>query len=254
MEKWSNKVAVVTGANSGLGFAVLKKLAQCGLKVVGLDIEIDAIDKLKDELKDAHVLSKVCDVTKDSCVGDAFDFVEKTLGGVDILVNTARTYRNIGVLDYDKPVSELAYNIDVDFTGAVRCARLAFKSMESRDTYGYIININSNFSNLLTPMTNVELGVYSGACSAISTTSNVMRFELNRLKNRKVRVTNLNLGVVKNTNIFKIARLSVKDESALYTNPTLVPEDLEETVAYLLALPYGVNVSDLTLRATGADV
>lgn len=81
-----------------------------------------------------------------------------------------------------------------------------------------------------------------------------MRFELNRLKNRKVRVTNLNLGIVKNTNIFKIARLSLDDEKALYVNPTLVPEDLEETVAYLLALPYGVNVSDMTLRATGADV
>lgn len=254
MEKWSNKVAVVTGANSGIGFAVLKKLAQCGLKVIGLDIEIDAIDKLKEELSSAVIHSKVCDVTKDACVGDAFEYVEKTLGGVDILVNTARTYRNIGVLDYEKPVSELAYNIDVDFTGAVRCARLAFKSMETRDSYGYIININSNFSNLLTPMSNVELGVYSGACSAITTTSNVMRFELNRLKNRKVRVTNLNLGIVKNTNIFKIARLSLDDEKALYVNPTLVPEDLEETVAYLLALPYGVNVSDMTLRATGADV
>lgn len=173
MEKWSNKVAVVTGANSGLGFAVLKKLAQCGLKVIGLDIEIDAIDKLKDSLKDAQIFSKVCDVTKDNCVGEAFEYVDKTLGGVDILVNTARTYRNIGVLDYDQPISELAYNIDVDFTGAIRCARLAFKSMETRDTYGYIININSNFSNLLTPMNNIELGVYSGACSAISTTSNV---------------------------------------------------------------------------------
>lgn len=254
MEKWSGKVAVVTGANSGIGFAVLKKLAQCGLKVVGFDIEIDAIDRLKGELKDAAIYSKICDVTKDSCVGEGFEYVEKTLGGVDILVNTARTYRNIGVLDYELPVSELAYNVDVDFIGAVRCARLAFKSMETRDTYGYIININANFSNLLTSMSNVELGVYSGACSAISTTSNVMRFELNRLKNRKVRVTNLNIGVVKNTNIFKIARLSLDDEKALYVNPVLVPEDLEETVSYLLALPYGVNVADMTIRATGADV
>lgn len=183
MEKWSSKVAVITGANSGLGFAVLKKLAQCGLKVAGLDIEIDAIEKLKEELKDAQIYSKVCDVTKDNCVADAFDFVDKTLGGVDVLVNTARTYRNIGVLDYEQPVSELAYNIDVDFTGAIRCARLAFKSMETRDTYGYIININSNFSNLLTPMKNIELGVYSGACSAISTTSNVScTFSLRRVQ------------------------------------------------------------------------
>lgn len=175
MEKWTSKVAVVTGANSGIGYAVSKKLAQLGLKVVGLDIEIDAIEKLKDELKGVEIYAKVCDVTKSDCVEAAFEYVEKTFGGVDVLVNTARTYRNIGVLDYEQPVSELAYNIDVDFTGAIRTSRLAFKSMETRDTYGYIININANFSNHLTPLKNIELGVYSGACSAISTTSNVRR-------------------------------------------------------------------------------
>lgn len=74
------------------------------------------------------------------------------------------------------------------------------------------------------------------------------------MKNRKVRIANLNLGVVKNTNIFKTARLSADAEKALYVNPVLEPSDIEETIAFLLTLPYGVNVSDLTLRATGADV
>jgi NADP-dependent 3-hydroxy acid dehydrogenase YdfG len=81
-----------------------------------------------------------------------------------------------------------------------------------------------------------------------------MRYELNRIKNRKVRVSNLNLGVVKNTNIFKTARLSSDAEQALYVNPVLEPTDIEETVGFLLALPYGVNVSDMTVRATGADI
>ena len=74
------------------------------------------------------------------------------------------------------------------------------------------------------------------------------------MKNQKVRISNLNLGVVKNTNIFKVARISADDEKALYTNPVLEPEDIEDTVAFLLTLPYGVNVSDMTVRATGADV
>lgn len=254
MEKWQGKVAVVTGGNSGIGLAILKKLAQSGLKTVGFDIEVDNIEKLKDELKNVQIFEKVCDVTKDESVEAAFEWAEKALGGVDILVNTARTYRNVGVLEYGKPVRELSYNIDVDFIGSVRCSRLAYKSMETRDTYGYIINVNANFSNLLTPLKDIELGVYSGACSALATTSNVMRYELNRLKNRKVRVSNLNLGVVKNTNIFKTARLSSDAENALYVNPVLEPSDIEETVGFLLALPYGVNVSDMTVRATGADV
>jgi NADP-dependent 3-hydroxy acid dehydrogenase YdfG len=81
-----------------------------------------------------------------------------------------------------------------------------------------------------------------------------MRYELNRNKNRKVRVSNLNLGVVKNTNIFKTARLPSETENALYVNPVLEPTDIEETISFLLALPYGVNVSDMTVRATGADI
>lgn len=173
MDKWQNKVAVVTGANSGLGLAILRKLAQSGLKAIGLDIEVDHIEKLKDELKGVQVFEKVCDVTKDECVESAFEWVEKTHGGVDILVNTARTFRNIGVLDYEQPVRELAYNIDVDYTGAIRCARLAFKSMETRDTYGYIINVVTNFADH--PVKDLELGVYTGAGNALATTSNVCR-------------------------------------------------------------------------------
>lgn len=81
-----------------------------------------------------------------------------------------------------------------------------------------------------------------------------MRYELNRLKNRKVRIANLNVGVVKNTNIFKIARVSADDEKALYNaNPTLSPEDIESTIEFLLVLPYGVNVSEMTVRATGGS-
>lgn len=81
-----------------------------------------------------------------------------------------------------------------------------------------------------------------------------MRYELNRAKNRKVRVANLTLGVVKNTNIFKTARLSSDAEAQLYVNPVLEPSDIEETIGFLLSLPYGVNVSDMTIRATGADI
>lgn len=179
MDKWQNKVAVVTGANSGLGLAILKKLAQSGVKVVGLDIEVDQIEKARDQLSGVQINERVCDVTKDDCVEAAFEWIGKSLGGVDILVNTARTFRNIGVLDYDQPIRELAYNIDVDYTGAIRCARLAYKSMEQRDVYGYIINVVTNFADH--PIKDLELGVYTGAGNALATTSNVSSFSADKM-------------------------------------------------------------------------
>jgi NADP+-dependent farnesol dehydrogenase len=91
MEKWNKSVAVITGANYGNGFATLKKLAESGITVVGLDIVTDAIETLKKEK--VHAIK--CDVTKDDQTEAAFKWVEQTLGGVDILINNAGIISNL---------------------------------------------------------------------------------------------------------------------------------------------------------------
>jgi NADP+-dependent farnesol dehydrogenase len=94
MEKWNKSVAVITGANYGNGFATLKKLAESGITVVGLDIVTDAIETLKKE-KNLKVHAIKCDVTKDDQTETAFKWVEQTLGGVDILINNAGIISNL---------------------------------------------------------------------------------------------------------------------------------------------------------------
>lgn len=210
MLKWIKKVAIVTGANSGNGFAILKQLAEQGLVVVGLDINIDAIDKLKEGNGCLKINSMMCDVTKDESVEAAFRWVEDKFGGVEILINNAGMLRDIGkcgsplpfmvlnkihslvsvgILEHDKPMSELAKNVDLNFTAVVRCARLAFKSMESRGAYGMIINMNSVYGHYVAPIKLMNVGVYPGTKHAITATSEVMRRELIRVENHKVRVT-----------------------------------------------------------------
>lgn len=189
MEKWSKKVAIVTGANSGNGFAILKRLAEQGVVVVGFDINIEAIKRLSEENSNLNIFSVLCDVTRDESVETAFKWVDDELGGVDILINNAGMLKDIGILEHDKPMSELAMNVEVNFTAIVRCARLAFKSMESRDTYGMIINMNSVLGHYVAPIKLVNAGVYPGTKHAVTATSEVMRRELIRMENHKVRVT-----------------------------------------------------------------
>lgn len=254
MERWKGKVAIVTGANSGNGFATLKKLAQEGIVVVGLDVAIDDIEKLVEQEKSLKIHSLKCDITKDDLVEAAFEWVEKTLGGVDILVNNAGILAGVGVLEYSKPMSKLTQVIDLNFTAVVRCARLALKSMEARDSHGYIININSVYGHSVARFyDNGKLGVYPGTKYAVTATTEVMRQELINSNNKKVRVTSLSPGVV-STNIFRAAGLSQKLVSSYLENPHLFPEDIADNIAYLLSTPLHVNISEITIRPTGGEI
>lgn len=251
MEKWRGKVAIVTGGNSGNGFATLKKLAQEGIIVVGFDIAIEAIEKLKDE-KNLKIHCYKCDITNDDLVGAAFDWVEKTLGGVDILVNNAGMFKDAGIFELHKPITELTKVIDLNFTALIRCSRYAMKSMESRDSLGYIININSVCGHkAFAVFGDFHIGAYPGTKFAVTATTEVMRMELINMGNKKVRVSSLSPGVVK-TNIFEAAGLSKEKEDAmLRDNPHMQPEDIADNVAYLLSTPPHVNITEITVRSTG---
>lgn len=254
MEKWSKSVAIVTGANSGNGFGILKKIAEAGITVIGFDLNTSAIDKLKSAAITSNVHSRVCDVTNEKETEESFHWVEETFGGVDILINNAGTLKSIGILEHAKPMSELAFNIELNFTATVRCTRLAFKSMEKRDSYGYIVNINSIYGQGL-PICpeGMQVGVYPGTKHAITATTEMIRHELIRLKNNKVRITSVSPGVVK-TNIFKAACVSSEVQQALMDSPTLCPEDIGDTIAYLLSTPYHVSVHEITVRATMSEL
>lgn len=247
-------MAIVTGSNSGIGFAVLKKLAEAGIIVVGLDLMVDEIINFKNENSKLKVHSLVCDVTSDEETEASFEWVHNLLGGVDILINNAGCVNSIGILEHKKPMSELASNVDLNFTAVVRCARLAYKSMDIRNTYGYIININSVYGQGLRPVPpGVQLGVYQATKSAITTVTENIRHELIRLSNKRVRVSSVSPGVV-STNIFKAAGLSSLQIDGFLADNHLSPDDIATTLIYLLSTPQNVNVHEITVRATGSEL
>lgn len=254
MEKWSKSIAIVTGANSGNGFGILRKFAAAGITVVGFDVNIDLIERFKTENIKLKVYSRVCDVTDNDQTEKAFKWVDDEFGGVDILVNNAGTLRNVGLLEHQKPMSELAFNVDLNFTAVVRCARLAFKSMEARDVYGYIMNINSVYGHGFPQLASgAQLGVYPSTKFAITAATEIMRLELLALKNRKVRITSISPGVVK-TGIFKAAEFTKEMEEEILSAPFLLPDDIGDTLAYLLLVPYHISIQEITVRATGSEL
>lgn len=95
MDRWKTRVAVVTGATSGIGAAICQELVKCGMVVCGLARRKDKVEQLRLSLfgAEGQLNAVECDITNEQSVKQAYQWIEKTLGGIDLLVNNAGVVR-----------------------------------------------------------------------------------------------------------------------------------------------------------------
>ena len=138
------RVAVITGASSGLGKQMAKGFAEQGADLVILARRIEKLEELRDELekKGVNVLPIKCDVTSTDDINNAAKMAEKTFGKVDILVNCAGSSKDKGVLDMND--EEWDFTIATDETSVFKMTR-AFGNVMKKHKYGRIINIASMY-------------------------------------------------------------------------------------------------------------
>ena len=141
------KVALVTGASYGIGFAIAKGMANAGATIVFNDIKQELVDKglaaYKEEGIDAH--GYVCDVTNEEAVNAFVATVEKEVGVIDILVNNAGIIKRIPMCDMT--AAEFRQVIDVDLNAPFIVSKAVIPSMIKKG-HGKIINICSMMSEL----------------------------------------------------------------------------------------------------------
>ena len=139
-----NKVAVITGASSGLGRQMSKTFAKQGANLVILARRLERLEELKEELSDlgVKVFPIKCDVTSTEDINNAAEEVEKEFGRVDILINCAGSSKDKGVLDMED--DEWEFTIDTDLTSVFKVTR-AFANIMKKNNYGRVINIASMY-------------------------------------------------------------------------------------------------------------
>jgi len=139
-----NKIAVITGASSGLGRQMAKAFAKQGANLVVLARRIEKLEELKLELEkeNIQVLPIKCDVTSTDDINNAASLTEKTFGKVDILVNCAGSSKDKGVLEMSD--EEWDFTISTDLTSVFKVTR-AFANIMKKNNYGRIINIASMY-------------------------------------------------------------------------------------------------------------
>lgn len=138
------KVAVVTGAASGLGHAIAAGLAAHGATVVGADINEAGLAATVERIQNAGgtALGVRCDVSDEASVEALFTEVDATFGRIDILINDAFTpLVRLTPEAYD--LEAWSRSIDVNLTGYFLCARAAGRRMIAQGDGGAIVNMSS---------------------------------------------------------------------------------------------------------------
>ena len=143
----NGKIALVTGASYGIGFAIASGLAAAGAKIVFNDINQELVDKGVAAYKEAGVDAKgyVCDVTNEPAVQAMVKKIEADVGVIDVLVNNAGIIRRMPM--HEMPVEDFRLVIDVDLTAPFIVAKAVIPSMLKKGA-GKIINICSMTSEL----------------------------------------------------------------------------------------------------------
>lgn len=145
MKSFEGRIAVVTGAVQGIGYAIAKKLLEEKLpKLAILDWNGQEIVTVAKNLKavnpEAEIMAVQCDISNGESVNEAFTKIEKTLGGVDILINNAGITR-------DSMFHKMSFQqwddvLRVNLYGTYYCCKAVMKGMRDR-CYGRIVNLSS---------------------------------------------------------------------------------------------------------------
>lgn len=139
--------------------------------------------------------------------------------------------------------------------GVIYCTRAAFASMKNRD-FGYIVNLNSIGGHFIPfPTENVpSYNIYSASKYGVTATNEVLRQELAVSEHaNKIRITSISPGECK-TDMVEASGWKGSVEDYFNVIPYLLPEDVAESVIYVLSTPQRANVTELMIRPTGERV
>ena len=239
-----DKVAIITGASSGIGFATALALSKAGAKVAIGARRVDRLEELANKITEngGEVFYQKLDVTqKSECDNFAKAVLEKW-SSIDILVNNAGLmplsfFKNLKVDEWDKMV-------DVNIKGVLYSTASVINHMKDKKS-GHIVNLSSVAGRIVFPAGSV----YCATKHAVAAFSEGLRQEFSIRSN--IRVTSIEPGVVDTELNNTITDESLKGfvENAKKME-ALHAEDIANAILYAVDSPSHVNVNEILIRPT----
>lgn len=234
----SDRVAVITGASSGIGEATARALAADGHRLALLARRADRIEALAKELGDGSI-AIAADVTNRDSIVAAAERVESELGGADILVNNAGVML-LAPFTSDQQ-AEHRQMVAVNLLGAITATEVFLDQL--RDGGGDLLNISSVAGRTARPGN----AVYAATKWGINGWSEALRQELQP----DVRVTIIEPGAVATELTDHITHAETKQAAKQYVKDLAIkPEDIAEIIAFAVARPRRMTLNEILIRPT----
>ena len=269
-----DKVIIVTGAASGFGKLISEKCAAGGAKVVGVDVSVDALNEVFEGIRAAghEGTTHIADVTDMAQVQAAGQHAVDVYGRIDVIVNNAGVMPLAFFADHERAWEKWHKAIDINIKGVVNGISAVYDTMIKQGR-GQVVNISSIYGNAGTEGS----GVYSATKAAVDVLSDSLRVEaqgrikVTTVKPTGVLGTNLAGGVVNEAAVIGIVGQKgaqfLENAGNLQTGALrpeqmdvdsveywlITPDDLANAVVHVIDQPWGINISDVTVRASGEN-
>lgn len=242
--KLDTKVAIITGASSGIGAATAIALAEEGAQVAIAARRIERLNEVaqKIEAVGGKALPIVTDVSDETQVNSLVQKVNTTLGRIDILVNNAGI-GGLGTIEDSDP-AEWRRQFDLNVLGLLYATHAVLPIFKAQGV-GHVVNLSSVAGRI----TRAGMGVYSATKWGVNAISEALRQEVHK---DNIRVTIIEPGMVATEFIDNITDPAAKQalEARFKSVTPLQPEDIARAIAYAVTQPLHVNVNEILIRPT----
>lgn len=245
MERFVDKIAVVTGAAYGLGDAISKELLRKGLIVVGIDRDINKLQELATEIlaNKNEFTGKFhgiqCNIRNEKEIENTFRKINDCIGPIWILVNNAGTSTESQLAEIETDDFDKIFQTNVK--GLLLCTKEALRSMNTNKVDGgHIINVNS-----VTSLTKFDslfgCTPYPASKLASRALSEGLRREITKRK-QNVKISDISPGLV-DTKLARIITCTLDAKTQVLT-----PQDVANACLVILNTSPNVLISELTIR------
>jgi len=243
-QPFAGKVALVTGASSGIGEATALALAAQGATVALAARRLDRLNGLVGRIKadGGKALALACDMTVEAEAIKAVEDTVKQLGRIDILINSAGIMQTGGIENCN--IDEYRRVFDINLFATLYACKAAVPHMLKQGG-GDIINISSLAARKGKPHTSA----YSASKHALNSMTDLLRQEVG---NRNIRVCILMPGAttteVGDTITDPKWRQAIKEHVS--KEGAVLPSETADTIIFILSLPRRVNISEICVLPT----
>lgn len=236
------KVALITGATSGIGKAIAYEFAKNGIDLIICGRRQERLDQIiKDLGSKVNVHTLRFDVRDKNQTLKAIHTLPKNFKTIDILINNAGNAHGLDPIQSGN-IDDWDAMIDINVKGLLYVSKAIIPQMVERQS-GHIINIGSSAGRELYPKGNV----YCGSKSAVLSITEGMRIDLNPFG---IKVCAINPGLVE-TEFSQVRFKGDAIANSVYKGfKALQPEDIADLVYYTVSRPKHVNIADVLVFST----